>query len=144
MISCIGARGKIAKGTSLYLDTMKAITTAMRDLCVKRLIAMTSWGTYSMYEQYHRCRLSIELPKFRTNTSGARTLFNIIIFITPEHVVIVILCKIPNAINHNHLNVVMLCYCLNILLRFDSSLTANKVLYMILKPQRNRNGFYEC
>ena len=88
---------------------MKAITTAMRDLRVKRLIAMTSWGTYSMYEQYRGCRLSIELPKFRTNTSEARTLFDIIIYITLEYVVIVILYKIPNAINRNHLKVVMLC-----------------------------------
>jgi len=46
VLSCLGIRGKMPSGTSFYIDTMRSITTAMRKTNVKRIIAMSSWGTY--------------------------------------------------------------------------------------------------
>ncbi|KAF6019811.1 hypothetical protein EB796_021901 [Bugula neritina] len=46
VLSCLGIRGKMPSGTSFYIDTMRSITTAMRKTNVKRMIAMSSWGTY--------------------------------------------------------------------------------------------------
>ncbi|XP_067936146.1 flavin reductase (NADPH)-like isoform X1 [Watersipora subatra] len=46
VISCLGTRAN-NKEPPLYLNTMQVIVKAMREKEIKRIVTMTSWGTYS-------------------------------------------------------------------------------------------------
>jgi len=48
-MSCLGMRND-SKEKTFYTDSMKSIVTAMREVKLKRLVCMTSWGTYRKYQ----------------------------------------------------------------------------------------------